>query len=37
MMRNIESGRVDTLVVWRLDRSGRTAEGLTGLFEDLNR
>jgi DNA invertase Pin-like site-specific DNA recombinase len=32
MMRDIEAGRVDTLVVWRLDRLGRTA-----LFEDLIR
>ncbi len=25
----------DTLVVWRLDRLGRTAKGLTALFEEL--
>ena len=25
----------DTIVVWRLDRLGRTAKGLTALFEDL--
>jgi DNA invertase Pin-like site-specific DNA recombinase len=37
MMREIEQGRVDTLVVWRLDRLGRTAKGLTSLFEDLIR
>src|SRR5262249_14541684 len=37
MMKDIELGRVDTLVVWRLDRLGRTAKGLTGLFEDLIR
>ena len=37
MMRDIETGRVDTLVVWRLDRLGRTARGLTALFEDLIR
>ena len=37
MMRDIEAGRVDTLVVWRLDRLGRTARGLTALFEDLIR
>jgi hypothetical protein len=37
MMRDIESGRVDTLVVWRPDRLGRTAKGLTSLFEDLLR
>ena len=34
LMRDIESGRVETLVVWRLDRLGRTAKGLTSLFED---
>jgi len=37
MMKDIELGRVDTLVVWRLDRLGRTAKGLTCLFEDLIR
>jgi DNA invertase Pin-like site-specific DNA recombinase len=37
MMGDIEQGRVDTLVVWRLDRLGRTAKGLTSLFEDLIR
>lgn len=31
------SGRVSRLVVWRLDRLGRTAAGLTALFEDLQR
>ena len=28
---------MDTLVVWRLDKLGRTAKGLTSLFEDLIR
>ena len=28
---------METLVVWRLDRLGRTAKGLTSLFEDLIR
>jgi DNA invertase Pin-like site-specific DNA recombinase len=28
-------GTVKTIVVWRLDRLGRTAKGLTALFEDL--
>ena len=37
LMKDIESGRVETLVVWRLDRLGRTAKGLTSLFEDLIR
>jgi DNA invertase Pin-like site-specific DNA recombinase len=37
LLKDIELGRVDTLVVWRLDRLGRTARGLTALFEDLIR
>ena len=32
----IAAGNVSTLVVWRLDRLGRTAKGLTALFVDLN-
>jgi DNA invertase Pin-like site-specific DNA recombinase len=32
---DIEAGRVTTVVVWRLDRLGRTASGLTALFERL--
>jgi DNA invertase Pin-like site-specific DNA recombinase len=35
LIKDIEMGRVDTLVVWRLDRLRRTAKGLTSLFEDL--
>src|SRR5262245_58013993 len=31
----IEAAQVVTVVVWRLDRLGRTAKGLTALFEDL--
>ncbi|PQO26779.1 resolvase [Blastopirellula marina] len=31
----IESGSVSSLVVWRLDRLGRTASGLTKLFDTL--
>lgn len=31
----IDSNRVSQLVVWRLDRLGRTASGLTKLFENL--
>ena len=31
----IDTGSVDKLVVWRLDRLGRTAAGLCKLFEDL--
>ena len=32
---DIEAGKVSRVVVWRLDRLGRTAAGLTALFEDL--
>src|SRR4051812_3507346 len=31
----IERGDVSKVVVWRLDRLGRTAKGLTALFSDL--
>lgn len=31
----IRAGQVATVVVWRLDRLGRTARGLTALFEEL--
>ena len=31
----IHRGEIETLVVWRLDRLGRTAKGLTALFSDL--
>ncbi len=31
------AGLVGKIVVWRLDRLGRTAAGLTALFEDLQR
>jgi DNA invertase Pin-like site-specific DNA recombinase len=32
---SIDAGKVSTVVVWRLDRLGRTASGLTALFEKL--
>ncbi|HEX4612569.1 MAG TPA: recombinase family protein [Urbifossiella sp.] len=35
LLAEIRAGRVKTLVVWRLDRLGRTAKGLTALFEEL--
>jgi DNA invertase Pin-like site-specific DNA recombinase len=35
LMQDIQIGKVDRVVVWRLDRLGRTARGLTALFEDL--
>jgi DNA invertase Pin-like site-specific DNA recombinase len=31
----IEAGTVASVVVWRLDRLGRTAKGLTAFFDDL--
>src|SRR4051812_6057092 len=31
----IRKGKVSKVAVWRLDRLGRTARGLTALFEDL--
>lgn len=31
----VERGEVSTIVVWRLDRLGRTARGLTALFAEL--
>lgn len=33
---NIRTGQVATVVVWRLDRLGRTAKGLTALFDELS-
>ena len=33
----IRAGKVSTVVVWRIDRLGRTANGLTALFDDLQR
>src|SRR5271154_5343935 len=35
LMVDARSGKVGTIVVWRLDRLGRTAKGLTALFEEL--
>lgn len=35
LMAAVRAGRVSTLIVWRLDRLGRTASGLTALFEEL--
>lgn len=32
---DIRAGKVATVVVWRLDRLGRTASGLTALFDEL--
>ncbi len=35
MMSDITTGKVDTVTVWRLDRLGRTAKGLTALFDEF--
>ena len=35
LQKAIDEGLVNKLVVWRLDRLGRTASGLTKLFEEL--
>jgi hypothetical protein len=32
---DLRAGKVAKVVVWRLDRLGRTAKGLTALFADL--
>ena len=32
---DIRAGKVSTVVCWRLDRLGRTAKGLTALFQEL--
>ncbi len=33
---DVDAGKVSAVVVWRLDRLGRTASGLTALFEKLS-
>lgn len=33
--KQIKAGKVHSVVVWRLDRLGRTARGLTALFEEF--
>ncbi|MBU4271360.1 MAG: recombinase family protein [Planctomycetes bacterium] len=35
--RELQAGKVSAVVVWRLDRLGRTASGLTALFDELRR
>jgi len=35
LAKDIEAGRIRTLACWRIDRLGRTAKGLTELFENL--
>lgn len=33
----VQSKKIKTVVVWRIDRLGRTASGLTALFEELRK
>lgn len=35
LLADMRAGKISTVVVWRLDRLGRTARGLTALFEEL--
>jgi DNA invertase Pin-like site-specific DNA recombinase len=35
LLADIAAGKIGKVVVWRLDRLGRTASGLTKLFDDL--
>ena len=35
LLADVYAGKVKTVVVWRLDRLGRTSKGLTALFDDL--
>jgi DNA invertase Pin-like site-specific DNA recombinase len=35
LMADVAAAKVARIVIWRLDRLGRTAKGLTALFEDL--
>jgi DNA invertase Pin-like site-specific DNA recombinase len=37
LMDAVRQGNVDRIVCWRLDRLGRTAKGLTALFDELAR
>lgn len=35
LMAAVRMGKISTVIVWRLDRLGRTASGLTALFDEL--
>src|SRR5689334_9756488 len=35
LLADMRAGKITSVVVWRLDRLGRTARGLTALFEEL--
>ena len=36
MLEDMRLGKIKTVVVWRLDRLGRTAAGMTTLFDEFN-
>lgn len=36
LMNELRAGRIERIVVWRLDRLGRTTKGLCQLFDDLS-
>ncbi len=36
LMADVRSGKINTVVCWRLDRLGRTAKGLVDLFTELH-
>ena len=35
LMEDVRAGKVKTIVIWRLDRLGRTVTGLSALFDEL--
>jgi len=37
LLDDLHNCKINTILVWRLDRLGRTASGLTKLFDDLRR
>ena len=36
LMADVRSGKINTVVCWRLDRLGRTAKGLVDMFTELH-
>lgn len=37
LLGDVRTGKIRTIVVWRLDRLGRTVDGLVALFDELRR
>lgn len=37
LLDDLHNNKINTILIWRLDRLGRTASGLTKLFDDLRR